>query len=987
LGNKYIEAGFLADAADTYRKVLSIDPLYESAHRGLMQAFALQGSRSQALHQYKHCAEILYKELNVKPSAETIKLYEEIRNDKIRPVRTAYSRPLLSIPKLKPLIGRQNEIKTISKILENLSDGKGGVLIIEGTAGIGKTRLTQEIVHLSQKSGFQAMIGSAHEQEKELPYSPVIEALRMAVNSFREFAHFIPVELAVAIPEIKPISQQIVVSDKLSAQGYLFAGVLRFLKAISLKTPVVMILDDLHIADDGTLKLFHYLARHTSEFPLFLIGATRPFENKMSSSLIGLLQGLEREALGNKLELRLLSKKEHFELLLQSLGRGEVDTKLANEIFTLTEGSPLFAIEIIEQLVKAGEISLSNGMWNKRTDTLGKIYLPPSLKILLVQKWNSLSMNAQLLLNIVSVAGEHTHLKILENILKIPTEEFLSTLDEIISVGLLKESGLTYNFVHPLFREAIYQQMSSARKLDIHKQIAKSLEVLFENESSLPIESIAYHYSQAGEINLAMDYLIKAGNRAEKLYAHNDALESYREAIKLLSDSKKETSKLKIELYERIGDVYRAIGDIENSLPAYKEALKILNQTELQSKEKLIGNLHRKIALGAILTVDMKTAETHLSKAYQLLKDDKLEEARVLIVQALFQWHLNQLEKAVSLANGALELAEGVGAEVEVSQACEMLALSYMPLGKWEEGLRYELRRETSGWSPDIVVVTDGHLCLWEYHLGGNEPYEQASDFISKVSEQANKLGDLRCVAVCHYALGSIAFMRGSFDEAKGNLEKARNLQQKIKSPAGESYTLARQAYLLTSIGELNQAWELIQDGMEIAKNAAVKDHCFQRLYAVALYNRIKAKDVKRAKQIVMDIHDLEEKVNLCPSCSTLLLLNAGLFYLNSKNINKAWIYAKKARKFVDITHSLPNEAQLLKLEGQIYTAEKKIQKAKDGFSKAVDIFRTLGQKYDLAETLLLWSGILKGSDSKIKLQRNALMKEAKDILNQVTSI
>ncbi|WP_041653775.1 hypothetical protein [Allomeiothermus silvanus] len=178
-----------------------------------------------------------------------------------------------------------------------------------------------------------------------------------------------------------------------------------------------------------------------------------------------------------------------------------------------------------------------------------------------------------------------------------------------------------------------------------------------------------------------------------------------------------------------------------------------------------------------------------------------LERARLLLVQALYHWHWHELEQAAAEAHEALQLAEAQGAGVEVQQAYELLALSYLPMGRWEEGLRYELKRGLAGWSPEVALATDAHLCLWEYHIYGEDPYQQARAFIHQVQEHAQAVGDLRCVAVCHYALGSMEFLRTNLQEATRHLGRALELHHKIGSPAGEAYTLAREALLHTARG------------------------------------------------------------------------------------------------------------------------------------------------------------------------------------------
>ncbi|WP_029215050.1 hypothetical protein [Kallotenue papyrolyticum] len=110
----------------------------------------------------------------------------------------------------------------------------------------------------------------------------------------------------------------------------------------------------------------------------------------------------------------------------------------------------------------------------------------------------------------------------------------------------------------------------------------------------------------------------------------------------------------------------------------------------------------------------------------------------MLITLALFDWHANQLEAAIAHASQALEIAEQ--APIEMSQACEMLAMAYLPLGHWDEAFQYELRRQTPDWSPEIMVAVDRHLCLYQFRLQGVEPYQQARQFIERVAHKQRPL-------------------------------------------------------------------------------------------------------------------------------------------------------------------------------------------------------------------------------------------------------
>ncbi len=703
LGHTLIESGDLAEAVEAFRRVLGGDALDESAHRGLMRAFALQGNRSQALHQYKRCEEILAQELEARPSAETLTLWRDIREGKIQPApqiairkNRGATNPASLLHKRGPLVGRQNELRLITALLAAPAQGAGAVLIMQGPAGLGKTRLAQEICYLAQARGYLPLMGGAYEQEKDLPYGPIIAALRSALNDAREQAHLIPSELAAGIPELQPVPR-LSSQNEGAAQSRLFAGVLRFLKALAAPAPVVLIVDDMQNADEATIKLFHYLARNAAEFPLLLVGTCRPTDQETSEELAKLLSTLQRNALADIVSLPPLSEGEHQQLLQRALGKGEVEAAFAEEIFSFTEGNPLFAVEMIDQLMKAGEITLQEGVW--RAGAIAKPYLPPSLQILLAQKWNRLSPKAQALAQTVAVAGRLADLNVLEKILQLPVAEILALLDETLSVRLLKESGMEFSFVHPLFHEGVYQQMSQTRQRHLHGEVAKTLEHFYSEQESLPVEALADHYLRSDAPKSAVKYLIMAGDRAAALYAHERAVKYYAQALAL--DAGAQAAWLR----ENLGDQLGMLGKERESAEHFEAALA---GVDVEAARRL----HRKAAYRYTLAGNLENAWQHISKALALTpQNHDVEWVRLQYTLAHYHWQRNEFAQALALARESLSVAEALGAHAEAAKAYEMMALCCAPLGEWRQGLAYESQRLSRvDLNQYLADVSDVHL-------------------------------------------------------------------------------------------------------------------------------------------------------------------------------------------------------------------------------------------------------------------------------------
>jgi tetratricopeptide (TPR) repeat protein len=455
----------------------------------------------------------------------------------------------------------------------------------------------------------------------------------------------------------------------------------------------------------------------------------------------------------------------------------------------------------------------------------------------------------------------------------------LDVLDELIGAQLLHEHGVHYRFRHALHRRCVYESASEARRRALHAQVAASLAELGEREGELPVERVAFHYRMAGDARQAAHFLTLAGQRAASVYAHDDALRSYREALAMLEPPRDAVvRRICARLHSLIGDTNRAAGYLAESFPAYERAAALLEDLPVNAAE--LTELDCKIALAAIFTADMPKAGQHLARAWRHAPDDPRVHARLHVLRALHLWHFNRLEEAARYAHRALELAQSAHAEVESAQACEILAMAYLPLGRWQEGLRYEKQRLRHGrWSPELVVATDAHLCLWEYHAHEDRMLEQASAFMREVAAEADRLGDLRCVAICQYALGTIHLWKGDTAAALSELDESLALHGRVGSPAGMAYTLARRAVLHTLAGAIDPGWRSVQEGIEQAGRASIRDHCLQRLYGVGIWNRMQAKDAARVAELVAKSESLLA-AGACPSCGVELYPWLALHYL-----------------------------------------------------------------------------------------------------------
>jgi len=908
LAQDYQSRGDLAAAAETYRTALDKDATLEIAHRGLMAIFAQQGQRDRALKQYGVCLDVLADELGVAPSQETRALYDRI--DQQQPgAEVSVERTRLQTPiRMAPLVNREAECRVIDGCLDRLPTKQGSVLLIEAPAGIGKTRLTLELVARAQRRGFNTLVGSAYEMEGAIPYGPFLDILQAALRDSPAGQERIPAEIASVLSGHLQDAQPVPNSDPRAAQTYLFVGIAEFLRQRALSAPLVVVLENGHAADQGSLELFHFLARRLQDVPLLLVVTRRKEGAAIGDPLNKLVRSVRETATVNELTLGPLSAVDHHELLQQQSGERSLSREQSDEIYQLSEGNPMYALELHEFRSRPSSPDAI------RSQSAGTI--PPSLRNSVAERLEILSSSARELLTIAAVVGEGVSYPLLETLWPSGNEgredadaSLLDLLDQLTAAQLLYERGIHYHFRHALHRSCIYESASEARRRVMHAQVAHSLVELGEREAELPVEQIAFHYQRAGDARQAAHFLMLSGQRASSMYAHEDALRRYRDALALIEPAKDAMVKrICGDLYSLIGDTSRAAGYLSHSFAAYERAMSLIEGLPVNEAE--LTELHRKIALVAIFAADMQKAGQHLAEAWRHVGNDPRMHARLHILRALYLWHFNRLEEAAEYAHRALNLAESAQAAVESAQACEILAMAYLPLGRWQEGLRYERQRLQHGrWSPDLVVATDAHLCLWEYHVHDDQILDQATTFMQEVAAEADRLGDLRCVAICQYALGTIHLWQGDTNAALARLDASLALHDKVGSPAGMAYAFARRAVLHTLGNAIELGWQSVQQGIEQAQRASIRDHCLQRLYGVGIWNRLQAKDAERVTELISRSEALLEANGPCTACSLDLYPWLALYYLEQGDLDRAAGCAERLEQLAGKTGNPVGEA------------------------------------------------------------------------------
>lgn len=464
-------------------------------------------------------------------------------------------------------------------------------------------------------------------------------------------------------------------------------------------------------------------------------------------------------------------------------------------------------------------------------------------------------------------------------------------------------------------------------------------------------------YSQLGELEKTIFSILRAAEQAEAWAHPREALEQYSAALSFLEQQTiSGMPGLRADVYGRIGDLYRRVGDVARSRDAYLLALDALNHEGGTAERPARKALHRKLVLNALLEGDMPAAAEHLVREYAMLEFTPREEARWLVLQALYEWCGGGFSQAVGTAGAALALADSAGAEPESSQAREMLALAHLALGQWEEGLRHERARSLARWSPEIVTVAEAQLCLFDRIPADRISYRRAEEWIGEAGEAGAVEGQTRYMAICHYAIGSMALQRGHLQTAARELERALDLHRRLDSALGVVHAAARRTNVLTALGDLSAGWELVRQARPLIDKAPIRAHATAKLAAAGIWNRLDAGDLTGAAGLADLVRPFESGIWACPSCSRELFPTLAAFHLACDNLERASLYTERMLHWTQMHQDRVGHALAQRTQAEVLATQGRLVEAQRSMAQAVAVFQQLEHRYNLARTLLAWA-------------------------------
>jgi DNA-binding SARP family transcriptional activator len=507
------------EAIEHAQQLLRLDPLDEQAWCALMRCHARRGERATALHLYQQCTALLRKDLGVEPSAQTRLTYREILDlDAAEPVVPAPPRTAVY-----PLVGRQPEWQALLNAWRAPGSGQTGLCLIRGEAGIGKTRLAEELVAWSRLNSINSVTARCYAGQGHLAYAPIAGwlksgALRPALAKLdpawmADVARLHPRVLAER-PEVPAPTPQLE-----SWQHLRFFEALA--QAFHSAAPLILVVDDLQWADGDTLDWLQYFVRSATTVRCLVVATVRAEEEQDNPSLQRLLVHLEREHLVTTIALGPLDRTATAQLAGEVAGQ-QLDEATLTRTFGESEGHPLFIIE-------RGRMGLA-----APSDAAGGNKLP-EVQAVVAARLTLLSDAARAAAEVAAAVGRDFRFDILAQASDLEEDTLVRALDELWHRHIVRvQTDERWDFSHDRIREVAYSAIGPARRRLIHRRIAQGMELLFANRLDDVSASIAVHLERGGQPARAVPFLERAAEVAMRVSATEEAIRCLTHALSIV---------------------------------------------------------------------------------------------------------------------------------------------------------------------------------------------------------------------------------------------------------------------------------------------------------------------------------------------------------------------------------------------------------------------------------------------------------------------
>jgi class 3 adenylate cyclase len=686
-------------------------------------------------------------------------------------------------------VGRERELERLREAVDAALAGRGSLQLLVGEPGIGKTRAAEELATYARVSGARVYWGRCREDEGAPSYWPWVQAIRAYARDADPVALAWQLgagaaEVAQLIPEvaekldIEPATR----SDSEEARFRLFDSVTSLLLAAARDRPLVIVLDDLHWADEPSLLLLRFAARELASSGLLILGTYRDVElgrHHPLARVLGEISGIEGSS---RIPLRGLGVGA-VERYIEMTSGAPSPPGLAEAVQEQTDGNPFFVGEVVRLLASEGQLTAAA--------SLADLQIPQGVREVIGRRLDRLSEQTNEALRVAAVIGRDFDEELVSRVAKQSPQGLMQAAREAIAERLVTDLGDgRYSFAHALVRDTLYQELSPPKRSALHELTGLAIEEVCGGNVEERLGELAHHFLAAaprGDLAKAIDYAQQAGAQDMEQLAYEDAVDVYGRALEVLELMEEPDEALRCKLLLALGGAEAKSARVADARAAFERAAE--SARRLDEADSLVG-----AAIGIALMSDAGRLDEQLlellDEALERIGPERTARRAALLSakSAEMYWVDNDVSESERLVNEAIEIAREINDPPTLAAGLQRKI--FIPSGPQAAKERLELADEMvelGESSGDREAVVRGHAYrLWSFLELGDIP---AVD--RELELYARRADELRMQEHTWHTFalrGMRALLDGDMDEAERLAQEARKAGDRAEQPLAQQY-------------------------------------------------------------------------------------------------------------------------------------------------------------------------------------------------------
>lgn len=711
------------------------------------------------------------------------------------------------------LVGRDRELELLASAVARAAGGAPGMVVLTGSAGVGKTRLAREVMALAGAAGFAVFAGRAHELDRDVAYAPFVEAFGRPLREMSPGRR----ELLVGdLPQLGLLFSGLDLTppdplgDGALERTRLLDGVARLIERLARESPLALLVDDLHAADPATMRLLRYLTTSVTDRPTLLIVTSRPDEPDVDDVASFADRSRESGWWVERVMVRPMPSTDAVALLGGLLDR-PVDATLADLVVARCAGLPLFIDAVARTLVESGRLTERGGV----ACLVGSdVPLPEGVRTQLRARIAPAMPDEQALLRLLAVSGGPLQHDALLHAAALPRQRVLDALDRLYRRALVVASGTAtgHDLAHGLLRDTLLADMSAVAIGGAHADLADALAVTHRDDARIPEHVLAA--GSLGDQDLALERLVRGTAHARRLGAGEDAARYLTAAVTIARDRGR--TDLSARLSSELGELCQRLGAVERARSAWVDAVAECSRS---GDTLVVARAERQLATLAWSAGDLTAAHEHFAAAARALDGlaPSPEHAELLHARTMIAARLGDFATVEANASALRRLADELGSPALVARAClaegaRAFAATDYVVGMERAGAALDAAL-TSG---DQILVQRAydHLSIGAVAQGDHRALRRHSASSLQVAQE---LGAPSLEPWPRVRLAIADLLAGEWDAALRALAEVVTLAHRFGEARGRISVLGTYAWVLVHRGRNDEARQVLAEARQLA--------------------------------------------------------------------------------------------------------------------------------------------------------------------------